>query len=68
LTIFTYNARQKTFGCNKHICRSFDTLIPSISLSFGSIIATLSHMYSEPALIIVSSFCIQEYSETFFFL
>jgi len=37
-----------------------------ISLSFGSI-AMQSQMYSDPTLITVSSFCIQEYSEIFFF-
>ncbi len=49
-----------------NIFRSFDILIPSISLLSGPI-ATHTQMNSDPTLITVSSFCIQEYSEIFFF-
>jgi aromatic ring-cleaving dioxygenase len=42
-------------------------LIPRISLISGSITTFHTQMYSDPTLIIVSSFCIQEYSERFSF-
>jgi hypothetical protein len=46
---------------------SFDILVPSISLLSDSIAATHIQMYSDPNLITVPSFCMQEYSEIFFF-
>ncbi len=48
-----------------NIFRSFDILIPSISLLSGSI-ATHTQMNSDPTLITVSSY-VYRYSEIFFF-
>jgi hypothetical protein len=67
-TKLIHNFQHKSFNSNEQLFRSFDMLIPRISLFSGSIVATHHiQMYSDPTLIAVSSFCIQEYSEIFSF-